>query len=269
MFRGLGVGLCIMLLCVSVADAVRADTPTIVTIAVFEDHNRYVQSAKSYGLSWHLFNAGAQKAGYKLEMFPTSWRASMQRVQNHRVDLVFAALKSEEREQWATFSLPLIAEGTALFAHPSSPVNSVDDIDFAKDIVGVSAKSIQETLAYEMGFRNVYATVDRPQLYRMLAAERLDYLFSGISVINYYCMHFSPNKNPNCMKQVSPIYNRNSVHVITLSTNQRSVDTLNDINQALFSIRHSETIAELFSRYPDSNDSHQEWAKKIELHHTN
>ncbi|MDM7861200.1 transporter substrate-binding domain-containing protein [Alteromonas sp. ASW11-36] len=264
MFRGVGLRIIVLLLIINTVGGAGASSSTIVTISVFEDHNRYVQSANSYGLSWHLFNAAAQQAGYKLEIFPTSWRASIQRVQNRRVDLVYAALKSEEREQWATFSLPLITEGAALFAHPSSPVNGIEDIDFANDVVGVSAKSIQESLAYEMGFKNVYATIDRPQLYQMLAADRLDYLFFGTSVINYYCVHFSPEKSKNCMKQVSPIYNENSVHVLTLSTNQRTVEILENINQALFAMRQSDEIKEWFTRYPEANDNHAEWVAKLE-----
>ena len=81
------------------ASALPASADNTVSITVFEDHKRYVEASESYGLSWKLFELAAQHANYQLQLQPSSWRASMKRVQDRKVDMVFGALKSAEREK--------------------------------------------------------------------------------------------------------------------------------------------------------------------------
>lgn len=235
-----------------------------IDITVFEDHNRYVEASESYGLSWKIFELAAEHANYRLQLQPSSWRASMKRVQDSKVDLVFGALKTTEREEWASFSLPLIPEGSAIFTQLDSPVNHFDDIDLENSAIGVSANSLQETLAKELGFKNIYSTASRPQLYDMLKGKRLDYLFFGTSIINYYCVNFATSATSKCMKQVSEEYYPNSVHALTLSNNSAAVKKLNRINQALFSLRHSEKLKAVFEQYADSKKLYEGWLYRVD-----
>ncbi|WP_164084756.1 substrate-binding periplasmic protein [Alteromonas flava] len=233
------------------------------SIAVFEDHERYVEASSSYGLSWQLFSYAAEKAGFSLELYPSSWRASMSLLQNEKVDLVFGALRTKDREQWAIFSVPLITEGSALFVESSSSIKQFSDIDTKTMMVGVSANSVQADLARSLGFENIYETIDRPQLYDMLAAKRLDLLFFGTSIIDYYCTHFNDSQSSQCMRQVSPLYATDSVHVIALSTNSQSVEKLALINQTIVANQHSKVVYGLFEQYPNANDSHSDWVAKL------
>lgn len=233
-------------------------------ITVFEDHKRYVEASESYGLSWKILELAAEQANYQLQLQPSSWRASIRRVQDSKVDLVFGALKTTEREKWASFSLPLIPEGSAIFTQLDNPVNHFDDIDLESSVIGVSANSLQETLAKELGFKNIYSTGSRPQLYEMLKGNRLNYLFFGTSIINYYCINFATSVNSKCMKQVSEEYYPSSVHALTLSNNSAAVKKLSRINQALFSLRHSEKLKAIFKQYADSKKLYEGWLHRVD-----
>ena len=92
-------------------NAFPASANNTISMTVFENHRRYVEASESFGLSWKLLELAAQHAKYQLELKPSSWRASMKRVQVNKVVMVFGALKTVERERWASFSLPLITEG--------------------------------------------------------------------------------------------------------------------------------------------------------------
>ncbi|WP_164078281.1 substrate-binding periplasmic protein [Alteromonas facilis] len=235
-----------------------------VTVTVFEDHARYVSASSSYGLSWLLLEAAAEKANIELVVIPSSWNASMKRLQSGKVDLVFAALKTKEREKWATFSLPLIAEGSAIFTHPKNSVNHFDEIDLQNSTIGVPAKSIHEELSRELGFENIYPTAQRPQLYDMLDAGRIDYLFLGESIIDYYCLFVDGAQNRDCMKKIEPIFHADSVHTIVLKTNKEAQVYLNRLNQSLFNMRDAKNIKALFNKYPDAHETHAQWVAKIE-----
>lgn len=235
-----------------------------VSITVFEDHKRYVNASDSYGLSWSLIALAAERKGIRLIPYESSWRASINRLQAHRVDLVFAALKTPEREEWAHYSVPLANEGSAIFARLDNPVQAFEDIDLANSVIGVSANSAQETLARELGFENIYSTVRRPQLYDMLEKGRLDYLFFGKSVIGYYCLHFANSDTKNCMKQIGPLYLRNNVHTISMQNNRQAVAKLEKLNEGLIEISRLEQTKALFVRYGKSPEFYQQWLTQLE-----
>ena len=246
------------------ASALPAFANNTVSITVFENHKRYVEASESYGISWKLFELATQHAKYQLELQPSSWRASMKRIKDGKVDMVFGALKTAEREKWASFSLPLIAEGSAIFTQPNNPVTYFDDIDLENSTIGVSANSLQETLAKELGFKNIYSTVHRPQLYDMLKGNRLDYLFFGTSIINYYCVNYNKAATPKCMKQVSEDFHPSGVHTLALSNNSAAVDKLNHINQALVALRHSKELKAVFEQYASSDSLYEVWLKSVD-----
>lgn len=236
----------------------------ILSVTVFEDHERYVEASQSYGLSWQLFEIAAAHAQFELRVVPTSWQASMSRIRNEKVDMVFAALKTSEREKWATFSLPLMTESSAIFAHPEHAIDKFEDIDLEKSTIGVSAESLQEELAVELGFKNIYATERRPQLYEMLKGKRLDFLFFGVSIINYYCLSYNTQNTPQCMKQVSPDYHPDGVHAISLTSNTKASRKLAQINQAILELRHSREYKAVFSQYPNGNSLYENWLNRLD-----
>lgn len=234
-----------------------------VTITVFEDHERYVLASDSYGLSWRLFELGAKNQGIELVPIESSWKASLNRLHAKRVDMVFAALKTDERKQWASFSLPLTNEGSGIFTRHDNPVSRFEDIDLRNSMIGVSENSVQERLAREMGFEKVYSTVQRPQLYEMLRKERLDYLFFGKSVVGYYCVYFDPSRSRNCMKQVGELYYKNNVYAIALQENPKASQQLEKINRGILNISQSQQAKQLFIDYQKPDDAYPLWIEHM------
>ena len=127
----------------------------------------------------------------------------------------------------------------------------------------MSANSLQESLAKKLGFKNIYATVRRPQLYEMLKGNRLDYLFFGTSIINYYCVNYDIVATPRCMKQVSEDFFPNSVHTLALSSNSEAINKLNQINQALVDLRDSKKLKAVFEQYANSGSLYEGWVERV------
>lgn len=234
-----------------------------VTITVFEDHDRYVQASDSYGLSWRLFELGAKHQGIDLVPIESSWKASMKRLHAERIDMVFAALKTEERQVWANFSLPLTNEGSGIFTRFDNPVKTFEQIDLSTSSIGVSSNSVQEGLAKELGFANIYSTVQRPQLYEMLRAGRVDYLFFGKSIAAYYCVYFDPSRSRNCMKQVGDLYFKNNVYAIALQKNSRASAILEQINIGIHAISETDSVKQLFVDYEKPANAYPNWLAHV------
>lgn len=228
-------------------------------VSVFKDHERYLVASNVYKLSWNIFEHAANDAGYSLVTEESSWRGSLQRLKAHKVDLVFAALKSKEREEWAEFTLSLVTGGSGIFTRLDNPANSLEDIDKANSIVGVSSKSLQAQMTLEVGFENIYSSVRRPQLYKMLKEGRIDYIFFGKSVIEYYCVFIDESKSKGCMKQVGPNFKPNQIHAIAAKTNSEMVNVVNDINQSLLKVSKSKTIEQMFTEYGFTKEHYQKW----------
>lgn len=235
----------------------------LVTVSVFEDHERYVIASDSYGLSWRLLNAAAEHANLTLQIQESSWQASISRLQANKIDLVFAALKTAEREQWANFSLPLVTEGSGIFTRNDNPADSFDEIDLQNSVIGVSLNSVQEQIARDLGFENIYSTVQRPLLYNMLNKGRVDYLFFGKSIINYYCLYFDETADRTCMKQIGNLYHPDNVYAISNKENQRANKLLLSINQSLLLIADEAATKKLFMDYDKSSEHYKDWANTI------
>ena len=236
-----------------------ANASEAITISVFEDHERYVLASDSYGLSWQILEAAAKRSGIQLQTQESSWRASMNRIQAHRVDMVFAALKTEERSQWANFTVPLIAEGSGIFTRPDNPVTTFEQIDLKNSVIGVSLNSLQETIARDLGFENIYSTVQRPQLYDMLNRNRVDYLFFGKSIIRYYCVYFDESRNPECMKQVGELYYPNNVHALVHKENEKANKVLAELNKNIIAFSGSKETKKLFESYDFPHEIYDAW----------
>ncbi|MEW9798479.1 substrate-binding periplasmic protein [Alteromonas sp. CYL-A6] len=228
-------------------------------IAVFDDHEKYVEAASGYGVSWQLLALAAKQQGIELQTQPSSWDAALKRVKAKKTDLVFAAFKTADRAVWAAFSLPLYKEGSAIFARPDNPVQRIEDIDVQTSTIGVSSASVQEMLAQELGFKNIYGSRARMRLYTLLQNERLDYLLFGQSILSYYCLNYTKEKNRHCMKQIGEPLQSARIHVLTDKTNQRATQLLVRLNAGLQAIKNTPEARAVFEQYGLDASEHQQW----------
>ena len=237
----------------------------VATITVFKEHDMYVEASPSYGLSWRILSAAAEHQGIHLVVQESSWRASLSRLKAHKVDLVYAAFKTAEREQWANFSLPLMTDGSAIFGRLDDPATAIDEIDFDNAVVGVSANSVQEQFAKDAGFKNIYSTVDRAQLYKMILQRRIDYLFFGTSIINYYCVYYDPSRQANCMKQIGRTFDENTVHAISVKGNAKARKILQRLDAGIRELARQGHYKKWFEHYDLKPAVHQKWLTTLSL----
>ena len=233
-----------------------------VSIAVFEEHDKYVKSARAYGISWSILAKAALEQNIVLDPQPGSWQGGMNRLRAGKVDLVFYAIRSEQRETWAVFSLPFVTAGSAIFTHHHNPVSTIEEIDFVNASVGVSADSVQEVFAKEAGFQNIYSTVERNQLYKMLSLKRLDYLFFAIDVIDYYCTYFDPSMRLDCLKQVGAPYDQKTVHVMGKSSPAMK-ELMDRINQGIVNVSQSVDTMDIFKQYGIDGSRFDSWKQTL------
>lgn len=243
--------------CVSQVTSVRAQE--LLTISVYEHHDKYVEASRSYGLSWKVLDFAARRAGIRLQAQESTWEGSLRRLKGGKVDLVFLAIRSPEREQWASYSVPLISTGSAIFTYKNNPVSDIDDIDLENSLIGVSAESLQERFAREVGFKNIYASLDRPQLYKMLESRRLDYLFFSAGIVDFYCVFLDVSATRGCLKQVGDYYDRSTAHVIAMKNDIAVNRILKKLDRSIRNVADSRYIKSLFAHYDLTEEDHANW----------
>lgn len=233
-----------------------------VTISVFDDHQSYVLASGPYGISWKLISLAAESQNIKLIPQESSWKGSIQRLKGKKVDLVFAAFKTEDRAKWAIFSKPLMSTTSSIFALPDNPISSVSEIDLKTAIIGVSATSSQEKMAKALGFKNIYPTVERRQLFSMLRERRLDYLFFAVGSVNYYCMFYEQPENRDCLKRIGGDYGGKFIHTLGLK-NKKARSIMKKLNKGLLQIKDLQEVISIFKEFNYTIQDVNAWKESL------
>lgn len=231
-----------------------------VMIAVFEDHPLQVASSAPYGLSWKLIEAAAKTQNLDLIKIETTWQSAINRLKSDRLDLVFAAFKSKEREEWAQFTLPLGSDSSALFSAIDSPTTRIEDVDFEHETVGVISNSTQEQLAGEIGFKHIYPAKVRKRLSNLLEKGRVQYLLLGHSSISMYCKTAQP-----CVQQVGVPLTVNFTHVMGLKTSSKASESIALLNAGLLKLHADTATRQLFLEHGYSESYYQNWHNTVEI----
>ncbi|MCC2604612.1 substrate-binding periplasmic protein [Planctobacterium marinum] len=229
-----------------------------IVIAVFDDHEKQIKSSRPYGLSWRLIEMAAEAEKVNLLPIATTWQSAMNRLKDERLDLVFGAFKTEQRSQWASFSLPLATDYSALFTTVENPVREYSDINLEYDTVGVISNSVQEDLAHEFGFEHIYSARERQHLVRLLQSGRINYILQSHGVTVHYCEYKAP-----CLQQVGDPLSVNYSRVMA-KQGTHAAGTLERINQGLAKLYLSQDVQFLFAEYGYSDDYYQQWKLKLE-----
>ncbi len=229
-----------------------------VHVAVYAEHEKYLAAPGPYGGSWKLLELAAQSQQLKLIVEKGSWQGGLQRLKAEKVDLIYAGFKTPEREQWALFTLPLIPAASAIYTLHNNSVDNVSDIDFSNATIGVSSKSVQEALAKEVGFKHIYSTTEREQLFSMLKDNRLDYVFFSVGVEQYYCVHYDKTKDTGCLKKVGEDYGVKPAHALTINT-PKAKAIMSKVNTGLLAIKDSPEVITLFKQYNYTLQDVESW----------
>ena len=239
----------------AIADAIELKE---VSIAVYVEHEQYIQASPVYGGSWRILELAAESQHIKLVPQKVNWQGGLQRLKAEKVDLAFPAFKTKEREVWAIFTLPLIPASSVIYALPDNPANNISDIDFSAETIGVTSKSVQEVLAKEVGFQHIYATTEREQLFRMLKEKRIDYLFFVHGVGEYYCIFHDKSEKSNCLKTLGTKYGAKSAHALALNTPE-AIAIIDKLNAGLIAINDTQALKNIFKQYGFSLQDVADW----------
>lgn len=239
----------------TIADAIKLKE---VSIAVYVEHEQYLQASPVYGGSWKILELAAESQNIKLVPQKVNWQGGLQRLKAEKVELAFPAFKTKERETWAIFTLPLIPASSVIYTLPDNPAINISDIDFSSETIGVTSKSVQEVLAKEVGFQHVYATTEREQLFRMLKEKRIDYLFFVHGVGEYYCIFHDKSEKSDCLKTVGAKYGAKSAHALALNTPESNV-IMTELNAGLIAIHDTEELKDIFIDYGFSLQDAANW----------
>lgn len=80
------------------------------------------------GYNIDLMRAIAQAMGFEVEFAPSSWTDAVAALRERRVDALAGMLRSDEREQWADFSSPIIIIQYSVFQRADAPVRPQADL---------------------------------------------------------------------------------------------------------------------------------------------
>ncbi len=229
-----------------------------VSIAVYVEHEQYIQASPVYGGSWRILELAAESQNIKLVPQKVNWQGGLQRLKAEKVELAFPAFKTKERETWAIFTLPLIPASSVIYTLPDNPANNISDIDFSSETIGVTSKSVQEVLAKEVGFQHIYATTEREQLFSMLKEKRIDYLFFVHGVGEYYCIFHDKSEDFDCLKTVGGKYGAKSAHALALNTPESNI-IMAELNTGLIAIHDTEELKDIFKHYGFTSQDVANW----------
>ncbi|MFD2166200.1 substrate-binding periplasmic protein [Thalassotalea euphylliae] len=229
-------------------------------VGVFDEHAMYLKTSKPYQVGWQVLNRAANKAGLEIVPVEEAWARSIQELKKGNLDGVFGAMRSAEREQWAEFSLPLSNDAVHVFTHKSNSVNNLREIDLKAATVGVSKDSVQHKMAIELGFNNVYAIIDRNALYKMLVANRIDYLIFSDTFTHIYCHKYSEDANHHCLKPLEPALASNSMHLMYNANSNTRHEAFARLDEVLVEMKKSGEIKAIFKQIYQDNSHYNVWA---------
>jgi polar amino acid transport system substrate-binding protein len=233
------------------------------TVSVYLGHERYLSSADVYSASWEIFENSAAAAKVFLSIEESTWNSAINRLKGNKVDIVFAARKNQERESWADFSEPLLTTGSGIYTTITSARISLAEIDFTNAVVGVATQSVQEKMAREIGFKNIYSTFTRPKIYSMLLKGRIDYLLYSSTSMKFFCA-YEVNKPMNqCVKRVGPVLDEGPIFAIANKDNARAVALLNAIDKKIRANSRNNKTKEIFARFSISEDRYSNWLASL------
>lgn len=212
-------------------------------ITVFEDHEHQMTISNTYALSWRMVEEALKIQQLELEVVPTNWTSSINRLKDGRLVLVFGALRTEERLQWAKFSLPLMPEDNLLVSRLKSKSElDLFQLDVTKHTIGVILGSIQEALAKELGFQHIYSSRERQTLEEMLISGRVELALVQRS-FPFDC------EKPPCVTQIGDAYSGQYLRIMGMRDSTEAKKLIKIINLGLEKVMKSGKEKLFFERY--------------------
>lgn len=235
--------------------------PTSLKVGVFNEHDTYLKSSSIYQVSWQLFIQAAKNAGIKIVAQPDAWARSVASVRSGDFDGVFGAMITKDRQAWASFSLALGYDQVRLFTQPDTSINSLSQVDYSTQTVGVSKHSIHHEVAKAKGFANIYSYVGEEQIYKMLFAGRLDFIIFAESLMRMYCHQHVNTPFDACLKPIGKPFLSQSIHVMYNKSNSVNALLFKQIDKQIQKMYLEGEIRKIFDEKIGQEEPYINWEK--------
>ncbi|MCH2057453.1 MAG: transporter substrate-binding domain-containing protein [Thalassotalea sp.] len=229
-------------------------------IGVFDDHQLYLDMSGPYRTGWAILNMAAERANIRIVPKPDAWARGLYELKSGHLDGVYGAIPNEERLVWAKFLLPLSYEQIYVYAPMASPLNKLDEIDMSTASVGVSKDSIQHNLANSLGFSEVYAILDRNVQFKLLQANRVDYLIYSSTFVNIYCAKFDSELRERCLKPLRPALSSRQFSVMYNKSSKTHNKLYQALDAALVDLYEQGVIQTLYRQhFAQESKAYEQW----------
>lgn len=228
-------------------------------ISVFSYHNPYDTSSAAYSVSWELVTAAARLACLQLDPVPMAWNASMKKVRHNEIDLVFGALATDERREWASFSHALAPTYSVLLASKGSQITRWEEVDVDTHVVAATKNSVQWELAGELGFRHRYHVMMSEDNIPGMLSGRIDLYLTNTTTHDQLCLA----ETEQCLKIIRSDLNPNYLRVMTSRTNKKGQELLTRINAALVSLHKQDPGLPNITPGPAHQKAYSDWLKNF------
>lgn len=136
------------------------------------------------GLSQDILAFITKKAGLHFEITPSTWRDSLNKVENNTLDLLPAIYKTPERERNLVFSNPYYHPSIYFFIHDDSTILPNSDISQHR-IALVRENAASQAIVKRFPKMKVTYTDTIVQAIQLLVQKKVDLIAEAQSVINY------------------------------------------------------------------------------------
>lgn len=229
-----------------------------ITVALFEEHESYLEHSRAYKVNWEVFELAASSAGFTVEAKPYLWLRAMNELKLAKIDAIVGAYYSKERIKMAHFSQPMALDNIYLYATKKNSL-SLDEIKSQNLLIGVTTNSIGDSLASSLELPNIYRKSSSEQVFNLLNKGRLDYAIFSESVAKKHCAStVEYNLKKNCLVPMILPIKINTFHTIYSKT-PRTKDIASRIDATINQLIAQEKIKPIFLNSGYSDQEYKLW----------
>jgi polar amino acid transport system substrate-binding protein len=208
------------------------------------------------GLDIESFNAIMAQAKLGFTSAEIPWNTHLRYIKNGKMDMAMGASKTDERGEYAYFSLPYRQETVGLFVKKGSSaktmLSSLSDLTSRPYRVGVEAgyyygEEYQRLLKDPEFQKNINQVVDLEQNVSMLLKEQLDgFLVDPITMqafVDKYDMHDTFEQHP------IQIYSADIYLMLSKKNNDELI--MDNINQAITTLKNNGDLQKINRRWSE------------------
>ncbi|WP_102798292.1 substrate-binding periplasmic protein [Bowmanella denitrificans] len=233
-------------------------------LGVSERHESGLDRPGEYRLAWQLTQQVlGDNQEFKLTLQSMPWAWSQSQLQQGKLDALFFAAITPEREQWAQFTAPLAISRAGFFRLSSQPFASAEQIRTSDLLVGVIEGSAQSQFLRDSGYNNLYGLVESDALLQLLKGGRVKHIFIVETLARYYCSDKSGRRQNLCL-EAGDMPMEAGIHIMGRQGNANFGRFTRALNKGLNKLVSEDRVWPLFEQNGLSRLSYQKWQQILD-----